>query len=340
MGLTREDEGRVIHAVQRNVPLADRPFRRMGEELGLDEAEVIGLLKVWNDDGRLREISGILEGAALGYDSALIAGSVPDPEVERVAGIVSAHPTVTHNYLRKHRYNLWYTVAVPEDMGLDRTVAALSRVTGVRFHVLRRTTTFKIGVNFDVRTLQNRTDPTPVQPVQPVDLTERSRLLFRALQVPLPIVERPFELVAPQMGVEAGELVAFGQAHLGGAIRRYVGTLRHRKLGVRANPMVVWKVPEARVAELGARLAEAPEVSHCYARNPIDGFPYALYSMIHGPDLESCERIAARISRDLDVPDYALLVSVREYKKARLRYFLPELDDWWGRFGAGLSTSP
>ena len=165
--------------------------------------------------------------------------------------------------------------------------------------------------------------------MKPIDVSERDARLFRALQSPLPLVDRPFDELAARSGVAPGELLAFGRHHRGGALRRYVGTLRHRWLGVRANGMIVWRVPDERQDEVGLRLASAPEVSHCYARNAIEGFPYTLYSMTHGPDRASCREVAARLSRETGVGDHAVLFSEKEFKKVRLRYFLPELDTWW-----------
>jgi DNA-binding Lrp family transcriptional regulator len=291
---------------------------------------VLADLRVLSERGVLREISAVLEGSALGYDSALVAGVVPEADVERVAKIVSAHPTVTHNYLRNHPYNLWFTVAVPRGMSLERTLSLLARECGVEaFHPLRRTLTFKIGVNFDPVTRKNVSAVVPAKAVAAVDVGEREEALFRALQTPLPLTPQPFDELAVMAGVEPEELLAFARGHLGGAIRRYVGTLRHRKLGVRANGMVVWCVPEARAEAVGQQLANAPEVSHCYARNTIEGFPYTHYSMIHGPDRDSCVEVAAKLSRETGIEDYAVLFSEREFKKVRLRYFLPELDEWW-----------
>jgi DNA-binding Lrp family transcriptional regulator len=129
--------------------------------------------------------------------------------------------------------------------------------------------------------------------------------------------------------VSGDELIEFARSHLGGAIRRYVGTLRHRKLGVRENGMVVWRAAPDQIEVAGPQLANAPEVSHCYARNAVEGFPYTLYSMVHGPTRESCEEIARGLSKQTGLDDYAVLFSVREFKKERLRYFLPELDQWW-----------
>ena len=87
--------------------------------------------------------------------------------------------------------------------------------------------------------------------------------------------------------------------------------------------------------EAGLRLAAAPEVSHCYARNAIEGFPYTLYSMIHGPSRESCLEVAQHLSEETGIGDYTVLFSECEFKKVRLRYFLPELDAWWAARAGG-----
>ncbi len=177
--------------------------------------------------------------------------------------------------------------------------------------------------------MKNRTAVERGRKATRIEVGDREARLFRALQTPLPLTERPFDELAASHGIAAGELIEFAKQHLGGAIRRYVGTLRHRKLGVKENGMVVWRVAPEEVEAAGELLAKAPEVSHCYARNPVSGFPYTLYSMIHGPDRETCLGIADRLSRESGLGDYDVLFSEREFKKQRLRYFLPELDRWW-----------
>jgi len=325
-----DDRTRLIRAIQAGIPLVSRPFAELGEALGIDEAVVLATLRELKEEGVLREISAVLEGSALGYDSALVAGEVPREKLEFVASIVSAHPTVTHNYVRNHRYVLWFTIAVPPEMDLDHTLKLLAEEAGVEaFHALRRTHTFKIGVNFDPKSLKNQTAPTKVREVDPVSVGEREARLFRTLQRPLPLEEQPFDMLAEEADVDPAELLEFADLHLGGAIRRYVGTLRHRKLGVRENGMVVWQVPADQVEAVGWELASAPEVSHCYARNSVEGFPYTLYSMVHGPSRESCHDVARTLSEKTGQEDYVLLFSEKEFKKERLRYFLPELDRWW-----------
>lgn len=325
-----DERTRLIRAVQGGVSFVARPFAELGDALGIPEAAVIEGLRALQQEGVLREISAVLEGSALGYESALVAGLVPEEKLDRAVEAINAHPTVSHNYLRSHRYNLWFTIAVPPHMSLDRTLELLAQEIGVEaFHPLRRTHTFKIGVNFDPKSLKNETAATEAREVEQVQVNDAEARLFRSLQIPLPIEERPFDALAEQVGIDAEDLLVFARRHLGGAIRRYVGTLRHRKLGVRENGMVVWRVPVENVEVVGQELAAAPAVSHCYARNAVDGFPYTVYSMVHGPSRESCQDMARELSEKTGQEDYAVLFSEREFKKERLRYFLPALDAWW-----------
>ncbi|MBI3204898.1 MAG: hypothetical protein HYZ29_25400 [Myxococcales bacterium] len=329
-GLSPEQQNALAHAIQSNVPFVSRPFSALGDALGLSEEAVLEQLCRWQSEGKLREISAILEGSALGYDSALVAGRVPAERLDEVAAIVNAHPTVTHNYLRNHEYNLWFTLAVPSEMGLERTLSVLAARAGVpEFFPLRRTHTFKVGVNFDLLSKTSTTSVVPLDAPVAFVASQREASLFRAIQTPLPLTARPFGSLAARAGVTEEALLEFGRGHLGNAMRRYVGTFHHRQLGVRGNGMVVWRAPSDELPRLGPLLAAAPEVSHCYARNSIPGFPYTLYSMLHGPSDEACREIAAGLATRLGISDYLILFSSREYKKCRLRYFLPELDAWW-----------
>jgi DNA-binding Lrp family transcriptional regulator len=330
MSLSAEDRKTLIRTIQSQVPLEPRPFASIARSLGSTEEAVIAGLRELQSEKILREISAVLEGNLLGYRSALATGSIPEERIEAIAAIVNTHPMVSHNYLRNHLYNLWFTIAVPSEMSLERTLGLLAKEAGVDgFHALCRTHVFKIGVNFDPDSLKNRTEVTKISTAQKIEVGPRDAQYFRALQTPLPLSERPFDELARGIEASGDELIDFARRHLGGAIRRYVGTLRHRKLGVKENGLVVWRVSEDAVQAAGERLARAPEVSHCYARNPVPNFPYTLYSMVHGPSRESCYEIARALSRETGLGDYAVLFSEREFRKQRLRYFLPELDRWW-----------
>ena len=131
MSLSTDARNALIRVIQSGVPFESRPFRSIAEDLGATEAAIIEALCELQREKILREISAVLEGSLLGHQSALATGTIPGKRIEAVAEIVSAHPTVSHNYLRNHTYNLWFTIAVPPEMPLERTLELL----GIRFVV-------------------------------------------------------------------------------------------------------------------------------------------------------------------------------------------------------------
>jgi DNA-binding Lrp family transcriptional regulator len=333
--LDPETSNALARRLQAGVPLVREPFHELAASLGVPPDAVLKEVDGWQTSGLLREISAVLEGSLLGYESALVAGTIPEDRIDEAAALINEHPTVTHNYRREHRLNLWFTLAVPAEMGLERTAAALASQVGVpTFHVLRRTKTFKIGVNFDLVTRYSQTEVTPLPTSQRgMNPTEVERRMLRALQTPLRCEERPFEELARRAEVSEGALLDLARSLVGGVLRRYVATFWHRRVGVHGNGMVVWRAEPEEEESVGTNLAAAREVSHCYARQAAPGFPYTVYSMIHGPDEESVRGVARRLEQEVGPREHLILFSTREYKKARLRYFLPELDAWWARHG-------
>jgi len=336
--LDPERQNALAHAVQAAFPLARDPYAVLGARIGAPGRQVREQLAIWEDAELLREISAVLEGASLGHESALVAGAV-GADIDRISAIVNRHPTVTHNYERDHHYNLWFTIAAPAEIGLEPMVAALARQAGVdRFHILRRTHTFKIGVNFDLESRRSVTAAAPVDQPTTVAVDADTVRCYRALQMPLRIEDDPFARPAAAAGVDPDQLLAFAAAQQGKGMRRYVATFHHRRLGVRGNGMVVWRVDEDRLEDRGAALAQVAEVSHCYAREAIAGFPYRLYSMVHGPNQPEVCALTRSIAARIGLDQYLILFSSREFKKCRLRYFLPELDDWWAEHGVAMEV--
>ena len=76
-------------------------------------------------DGRIiREITPIFDTRALGYSSMLVAAKVDPEHPHRAAKFINTHPGVTHNYLRNHDFNLWFTLATEPGEGNTRAFDA------------------------------------------------------------------------------------------------------------------------------------------------------------------------------------------------------------------------
>jgi DNA-binding Lrp family transcriptional regulator len=111
-------------------------------------------------------------------------------------------------------------------------------------------------------------------------------------------------------------------------MRRFCAILNHRKAGFRFNGMGVWAVPEDKTDEVGPIMASFKAVSHCYLRPTYSDWPYSIFTMVHGRTLEECEDILQAIENETGIKERATLYSTKEYKKTRLQYFTPDMDEW------------
>ena len=127
-----EDDKKLLNLMQGSFDLRPDPFKGVAEKAGIDEAEVMERVQYQLDKRIIREITPIVDTRALGYSSMLVAAKV-DPEVpHRAAKIINAHPGVTHNYLRNHDFNLWFTIAAEpgSKLGLEGTLDVLAAEMG------------------------------------------------------------------------------------------------------------------------------------------------------------------------------------------------------------------
>ncbi len=153
-------------------------------------------------------------------------------------------------------------------------------------------------------------------------LTDLEKKIIALLQTDIPVVKRPFNEMAKQIGItEERFLAVLKDLNERSMIRRFGATLKHQKSGFKANAMVAWKVDENQVEKTGNIMANFREITHCYRRNPAPGWKYNLYTMVHATTEDECYALAKRISKATDQDEYELLFSRKELKKTSMKYF-------------------
>lgn len=152
--------------------------------------------------------------------------------------------------------------------------------------------------------------------------TELEKKIIALIQADIPVTKRPFQELARQIGVEEEEVLeTLRRLHKDGIIRRFGVTIRHQISGYEANAMVAWQVDEDRIDDAGKMMAAFEGVSHCYRRNPVEDWPYNLYTMIHAKTKKECYALAEAMSTLTSVENYTLLFSRDELKKTSMKYF-------------------
>ena len=145
--------------------------------------------------------------------------------------------------------------------------------------------------------------------------------IIQFLQEDILIESNPWAGLALSTDISEAELLErIRNLQAQGIIRRWGAVLRHQKAGYRCNAMVAWQVKPEQADRAGEIMADMKEISHCYLRDVPADFNFPLFSMVHARDEQELENVISLISELTDLHDYAVLRSVREFKKVSMRY--------------------
>jgi DNA-binding Lrp family transcriptional regulator len=334
--LLSEADKRLLDQMQGSFPIEPRPYAAVARALGVAEEQVLADVRRLLGDRIIRQVTPIYDTRAFGYGSMLVAAKVDPEHPWAPAKIINAHPGVSHNYLRNHEFNMWFTIAVEEDseLGLQGTLDVLQELTGAES--IRQLPTLKLfKIRMDLKMSGSTQDlAQAVVAEEPVDLAKQpydefDREVVRATQGDLPVVPEPYADAAAALGLTQDALVEHLQGmQERGLLRRVAAILFHRRAGFSANGMGVWKVPEDRIADFGPRMAAYRGISHCYERPTYADWPYSVFTMAHGRSKEECDAILDAIAAETGITERATLYSSTEFKKIRLLYFTDDFRDW------------
>ena len=331
-----ELDRRLLNVMQRQFPLAPRPYAAVAGAAQITEREALERVQRLLKARIIRQVTPIYDTRALGYASTLVAAKVDHEHTRRAAEIINSHPGVSHNYLRNHELNMWFTIAVAPNsaLGLDGTLEVLTELTGaIAIRKLPTLRVFKIRMELEMEggtealtragAVQEPKEPKPV-PYDELDVA-----VIRATQGEMEVTAEPYASAAARLSMSTDDLLEHMRGmRERGLLRRVAAILSHRRAGFSANGMGVWKVPAEQIMELGPQMAAFRGISHCYERPTYEDWPYSIFTMAHGRSQAECEAVLAAIAEQTGIDECAVLYSTTEFKKIRLRYFTDDLRSW------------
>ena len=331
-----ELDKKLLNLMQSSFPIARRPYAEVAEKAGISEQQAMERIRQLLDERIIRQVTPIFDTRALGYSSMLVAAKVDPENPWRAANVINEHPGVSHNYLRNHEFNIWFTIATEpgSPLGLDRTLEVLGQLAGAEsIRQLPTLRLFKIRMDLEMEAgteeLAKAAQALPPAETEAQPYDEFDIEVIRALQGDMPVTEEPYGPAAGELGISQGKLLT----HLHDMqerklLRRVAAILFHRRAGFSANGMGVWKVPEEQIMEIGPRMAAFRGISHCYQRPTYQDWPYSVFTMAHGRSKEECDAILESIAADTGISERATLYSSTEFKKIRLLYFTEDFRAW------------
>ena len=321
---------RLLNDFQREFPLNPEPFDRIARELDISTDNLLDYLRELQVSGVVSRVGPVFRPNTIGA-STLAAMAVPPAQLDQVAAIINNFAQVNHNYEREHRFNLWFVVTAQDRPAVEATLDAIRQQTGYDVMSLPLLRDYHIDLGFHIpfdseTRISEVMNPGGSMPASSTDQAAAGSAedLIDAIQNGLPLVPRPYLDIAERLGCSENEVIDQLRDLLdNGIIKRLGIVIRHHELGYRANAMVVWDVPDARVDRVGVQLGDQDCVTLCYQRpRRLPDWPYNLFCMVHGRDrsdvLACIDRIAEAL--DIDAIPHAVLFSGRRFKQRGARY--------------------
>lgn len=362
-----EKDRLLLTYLQNGLPLTPRPFDVWSAKIGSDSAELLVRIQRLKREGTFGGIKAILDPRAFHYQSAWVAVRIGQErhllsdaaELESRTEVLWQHPGVVYGCEREHEFNLWFFIAVPSGYDLELHVQCLGKLAGaqrVLFLPVRKVfkgadllssldaETFPaMNERFEKRCLSSRATSTscgnseissrlqaPGEAVLEDGLSAEEIGMIRKLQEPFPLTDEPYRKIASDLGITEVQALERMMSLIGkGCLKKIGSFLKPFAIAPEARTLLVWQIPEEKLERLGSEIAEFGEVLYAGRRPAYPEFPYSLYTVVRAETAAALDLVTRRIQDRIGKWPHQVLVTTRELKKERIKYFPKELDVWW-----------
>ena len=226
-----ELKNEVLLRIQKNFPLAKKPFLYIANELHTTEERVLEILNEAKRDGIIRQTSAIFDTKKLGYKSSLVAFEIEEKDIPNAVKILNSHPGISHNYERNHSFNIWFTIAVApnSNLGLEKSIEILAKKTNAKNYIILPTLKlFKISVKLDTTNKEEKQEKLIQKSFTNLDLSEYHYKFIKLLQQDIEFKSEPFKFIVDQLNISYDELFKIIQEFINsGVMRRFASILNH-----------------------------------------------------------------------------------------------------------------
>jgi siroheme decarboxylase len=318
----------LLTLLQDAFPIDPQPYSIIARRIHIPVNEVMARTASLRKRKVIRYIGAVLDTKKIGLKSSLVALAVPQNRIESVGRVINKYPEVTHNYLRDDGYNMWFTVSASTDSGRSALIRRIIKEAKIRRYLdLATVKVFKIDARFQLRSgVRNKTRAAASREKSHSMLGKKSHGLrinasvLAELARPLDLSDRPLQAIACRLGITQ-EAVAdlISRCKQRKLIRRFGAVLDHYRIGLKTNALVAWQVDPKHIASVAAKMSGVANISHCYLRKPLPGWPYTLYTMVHAANRRQCKGILKLILCSIGhtIRGSRILFTVKEMKKTR-----------------------
>ena len=343
-------DARLIDGFQSGFPVHERPFRVVGTEVGTSETDTLARVERLREKGVFRRFGAVLNPPVIG-SSTLAAVQAPAERFGAIAEVVNSYRQVNHNYRRDHAWNMWFVVTAESHETRDGILDDIENRTECDVLNLPMLTDFYIDLEFPVVNTdrfaressealcasgspsgeqsvpradgETEVEATRISESATGDLSDLEARLLLAIQDGLPLTATPYRDVAAELDASVEQVLGAVRRLLEvGCIKRIGCVVNHVATGFDANCMVVWDVPDGELDARGTEVGALPAVTLCYhrPRRAEQGWPYNLFTMIHGRDARAVDEKIDDLAGEYLPFEHERLYSTQTLKQTGARY--------------------
>jgi uroporphyrinogen-III synthase len=120
---------KILEALQFDFPLVEDPWQNLAEKLAVDSQNLLSRIRRMIELGIIRKIGGFPNLKRIGFTaSTLIGVKAPQDKLEEITNIINGLNSVSHNYLREHQYNLWFTITAIDNEEIQEIIESVKSV--------------------------------------------------------------------------------------------------------------------------------------------------------------------------------------------------------------------
>ncbi|WP_224268149.1 Lrp/AsnC family transcriptional regulator [Haloprofundus salinisoli] len=321
----------LVDEYQSEFPVVERPFRVVGEALGISEGDALARVERLRERGIFRRFGAVLNPPVIG-SSTLAAVKAPEERFDEVAEVINGYRQVNHNYRRDHEWNMWFVVTAGSRQTRDRILAEIEERTGREVLNLPMLTDYYIDLEFPVvnddrfareTLVKTEVSATRISEEATGGLSALEADLLLEIQDGFPLSATPYTDVSDAIDADVDDVLAAVRRLLDdGCIKRIGCVVNHVVTGFRNNCMVVWDVPDDELDARGERVGSLPYVTLCYhrPRRPEQDWPYSLFTMIHGRDADVVDEKIDELAAEHLPFDHERLYSTETLKQTGAQY--------------------
>jgi DNA-binding Lrp family transcriptional regulator len=319
---------KLCDSLQDGLPICRRPYAEIAKSLNSSERMVLQSVGRLRDMQIIRRIGALINYNALGKTGTLVTAHIAQENLRGVVEAVNSLAGVSHNYLRDHYYNLWFTLQAGSYREIKVLLADLSKRFGIKFYSLPAKRAFKLDVRFCSKRngrLPGNGNNIPRDKV--VKLTCDEKYIILKLQGNLKCVAQPFNFLCRKASLSGCSenlriedvLKIIKNLISKGVIRRIAAIVDHHRLGFVANVLFAAEVKSERIERVGRKLARLGMVSHCYRRKTFEGWPYSLLAMMHSQSMRQLRQVVNNFTKTENITSFELLPTIVELKRQPVR---------------------